>query len=68
MLSTVDLLIKIAGFVKKKIMFALSKAADLKLLLQGGQMYWAFPFGKGSLISGKNTGGVYLQKVISEID
>ncbi len=28
-------------------MFALSKAADLNL--QGGQLYWAFPFSNGSL-------------------
>jgi len=32
-------------------MFAISKAAaDLNfLLVQGGQLYWAFPFRKGSL-------------------
>jgi len=25
-------------------MFSVSKAADLNLLVQGGQLYWAFPF------------------------
>jgi hypothetical protein len=35
-LSTVDLLIKGAGFAKKLIIFAISKAADLNLLVQGG--------------------------------
>jgi hypothetical protein len=30
-------------------MFALSKAVDLSGLLHGGQLYWAFPFSKGSL-------------------
>ncbi len=30
-------------------MFAISKAADLNKLEQGGQLYWAFPFAKGSL-------------------
>jgi hypothetical protein len=38
-LRTVDLLIKVACFVKKEIMFALSKGADLTDLVQGGQMY-----------------------------
>ncbi len=28
-------------------MFALLKAADLNLLVQGGQLYRAFPFSKG---------------------
>jgi hypothetical protein len=27
-------------------MFAVSKAADLNKLVQGGQLYWAFPFSK----------------------
>jgi hypothetical protein len=31
-------------------MFAVSKSADLNQLLQGGKLYWAFPFSKGSLI------------------
>jgi hypothetical protein len=31
-------------------MFAISKAADLNQLVQGGQLYWAFPFSKGSLV------------------
>ncbi len=30
-------------------MFAVSKAADLNQLVQGGQLYWAIPFNKGSL-------------------
>ncbi len=30
-------------------MFALSKAADLNWLVQGGQLYWAFPFSKVSV-------------------
>jgi hypothetical protein len=30
-------------------MFELSKAADLNLLVQGGHLYWAFHFSKGSL-------------------
>ncbi len=49
MLSTIDLLIKVACFVKNQVMFALSKAANLIKLGQGGQLYWAFPFSKGSL-------------------
>jgi hypothetical protein len=32
-------------------MFALSKAADLNYLVQGGQLYWALPFSKVSLSS-----------------
>jgi len=38
-LSTVDLLVKVACFVNKNIMFAISKAADLNKLVQGGQLY-----------------------------
>ncbi len=30
-------------------MFVISKAADLNNLVQGGQLYWAFRFSKGSL-------------------
>jgi len=30
-------------------MFAISKAADLNWLVRGGQLYWVFPFRKGSL-------------------
>jgi len=29
----------------------MSKVADLNQLVQGGQLYWAFPFSKGSLLS-----------------
>ncbi len=39
-LSTVDLLIKLASFVKKrKIYFSVIEAADLTLLVQVGEMY-----------------------------
>ncbi len=38
-LSTVDLIIKATRFVKKYIMFAISKVADLNLLVLGGQLY-----------------------------
>jgi hypothetical protein len=38
-LSTIDLLIKVACFVKMQIMFALSKTADQNYLVQGGQLY-----------------------------
>ncbi len=31
-------------------MFAMPKAAGLNELVQGGQLYWAFPFSKGSLV------------------
>jgi hypothetical protein len=48
-LSTVDLLIKGACLAKRYEMFAISKAADLNKLLQGGQPYLAFPFSQGSL-------------------
>jgi hypothetical protein len=44
MLSMIDLLIKVAGFI------AISKAADLNLSVQGGQLYWFFPFSKDSLV------------------
>jgi hypothetical protein len=47
-LSTVDLLIKIGCFVKKKKIVSVRKAADLKYLVQGGQPY--FPFSKASLV------------------
>jgi hypothetical protein len=38
-----DLLIKVACFVVKKIIFALSKVVGLNLLVKGGQLYLAFP-------------------------
>ncbi len=47
-LSTVDLLIKEASFVKKINNTINLKWADPNLV-QGGQLYWAFPFSKGSL-------------------
>ncbi len=31
-------------------MFSISKVSDLIYLLQGSQLYWAFPLGKGSLV------------------
>jgi hypothetical protein len=42
-LSTIDLLIKVARFVKKSRLFWIQKRADRNLLVQGGQLYWAFP-------------------------
>ncbi len=50
-LSTVDLLIKAACFVKKVNNIFKEKGADLNLLVHGGQLYWAFPFSKTSLVS-----------------
>ncbi len=45
-LSTVDLMTKVACLVKKsKICLYYQIAADLKFLVQGGQLYWAFPQG-----------------------
>jgi hypothetical protein len=38
-LSTVDLLINVACFVKGKGIFSLFKGADLNYLLRGGQLY-----------------------------
>ncbi len=38
-LSTIDLLVEVTSFVKQYTMFALSKAADLNSLAQGGQLY-----------------------------
>ncbi len=37
--STVNLLIRVACFVKKKIMLTFSKAADLNKFVQGVQLY-----------------------------
>jgi hypothetical protein len=31
-------------------MFSISKATDLNQLVQGGLLYWAFPFSEGSLL------------------
>jgi len=53
-LSTVDLLIKLACCVKKEIMHPISKADDLNLLVQGVQLYWAFPFSKCSMVCPSN--------------
>ncbi len=49
-LSTVDLLIKVACFVKEVKIFSIQKGADLNWLVQGGQLYSAFPFSKTSLM------------------
>jgi hypothetical protein len=38
-LSTVDLLIKVASFVKKQIIFTFSKIADVNWFVLGGQPY-----------------------------
>jgi len=44
-LSTVNLLIKVACFVKKEnTNFKIKKAAHLNLLVHGGLLYLAFPF------------------------
>jgi len=50
-LGTVDLLIKVAYFVKNvNHIFNIKKELiDLNKLVQGGQLYWAFPFSKGSV-------------------
>jgi hypothetical protein len=45
-LSTVDLLINVACIAKN---FAISKGAQPNKLVQGGQVYRAFPFSKASL-------------------
>jgi hypothetical protein len=64
-LSTVDLLIKLARFVKKeKYLFSL-KAANLNLLIQRGQSYLSFPFSKDSLLKMKFwTGQVDLSLIL----
>jgi len=46
-ISTVDLLIKVACFVKEVIFN--KKGVDLNWLVQGGQPYWGFPSSKTSL-------------------
>jgi len=38
-LSTVDLLISVACFVKKQIMLSITKAAHLNRLVKGGKLY-----------------------------
>jgi hypothetical protein len=48
-LNTVDFHIMIPCFVKKEIMFAISKGADINKLVQGGPLYKVFPLSKGSL-------------------
>ncbi len=50
-LSTVELLIREAWFVTKVNNIFSIKWADLNWLVQGGQLYWAFPFRKSSLVT-----------------
>jgi hypothetical protein len=45
----VNLLNKVACFVKNKIMITILTVADLNLSIQGVQLYLVFPFSKGSL-------------------
>jgi hypothetical protein len=49
-LSTVDLLIKVACFVKRVNNNLILKGEYINLLVQGGQLYLAFPFSKISLV------------------
>ncbi len=42
-LNTVDLLIKVACFVIKKILFVIPNAADLNKLVEVSKFYYAFP-------------------------
>ncbi len=49
-LSTVDLLIKVVCFVNKETNIFNAKMIDLNELEQGGQLCWAFPFSKTSLL------------------
>ncbi len=46
----VDLLIKVTCFVTKESNIFNIEGANLNLLVQGGQLYWAFPFSEDSLI------------------
>ncbi len=48
--DTVEHLIKVTCFFFKVNNFKISKATDLNLLVQGGQLYSAFPFSKDYLI------------------
>jgi len=61
-LSTVDLLIKVACFVK--IIFSKQRGADLNLMVQGGQPYLAFSFSKTSLVRHvSDIGGHFLANI-----
>ena len=44
-------------------MFSILKAADLNDLVQGGQLYWAFPFTKGSMMKFIHSGQISGRKV-----
>jgi hypothetical protein len=48
--STIDLLIKVACFVKNNICSIKRSWSGLNSLVQGGQLYWAFPFSNSSLV------------------
>ncbi len=62
-LSTVELLIKVPCFVKKQILFALWKGADLNLLVRGGQLYRAFLLIRILRLSPWNFFGLYSPKL-----
>ncbi len=50
-LNTINLLIKMACFVKKEKYISVLKAAELNQLnVQGGHPYWSFRFSKDSLV------------------
>ncbi len=48
MLSTIDLHINVVCFVKNIHDIFIIKRAYLNWLVQGGKLYWAFPFSKTS--------------------
>jgi hypothetical protein len=50
MLSTINLLIKVTCFVNNLNYIFNINGADLNKLVQGGQLYLAFPFSKVSLV------------------
>ncbi len=41
-------------------MFTTSKAANLNYLVQGGQLYWAFQFSKGSQVRQQIQAPIYM--------
>ncbi len=45
-LNTIDLLVKITCFVKKEKNVSVTKAGDFTKLVQGGQLYYYFPFSR----------------------
>ncbi len=62
MLSTINLLIKVACFVNNVNDIFNINGADLNMLVQGGQLYWAIPFSKVSLVQDM-LGYFYLVKI-----